>query len=106
MTEDSANQASAGRDVFVSYASQDVAIADSVVENLEKNGIRCWIAPRDVTPGSQYADEIVGAINDAKVLVLVLSEHAIASPHVGKEIERASSKRRRVIALRSSRFCL
>ena len=101
MTEDSANQASSGRDVFVSYASQDVSVANSVVEALERQGIRCWIAPRDVNPGSQYADEIVGAINDAKVVVLVLSEHAVASPHVGKEIERASSKRRRVIALRT-----
>ena len=93
--------APAARDVFVSYASQDAAIANAVVENLERQGIRCWIAPRDVTPGSQYADEIVGAINDAKILVLVLSQHAIDSPHVGKEIERASSKRRRIIGLRT-----
>jgi TolB-like protein len=87
------------RDVFVSYASQDAAVANKVVEALEKHGIQCWIAPRDVVPGSLYADEIVGAINDAKVVVLVLSEHSITSPHVGKEIERASSKRRRIIAL-------
>jgi TolB-like protein/tetratricopeptide (TPR) repeat protein len=100
MSEDPSNRATSGCDVFVSYASQDVAIANSVVESLEKNGIRCWIAPRDVTPGSQYADEIVGAINDAKVFVLVLSEHAVTSAHVGREIERAASKRRRVIALK------
>jgi TIR domain-containing protein len=87
-------------DVFVSYASQDAAVTNSIVENLEQHGLRCWIAPRDVVPGSLYADEIVRAINDAKVLVLVLSEHAVASPHVGKEIERASSKRRRIIVLR------
>jgi TolB-like protein len=101
MNQDSANQASAGRDVFVSYASQDAAVADAAVASLEKLGIRCWIAPRDVTPGSQYADEIVGAINDAKVFVLVLSEHAIASSHVGREVERAASKRRRIVALRT-----
>jgi TolB-like protein/tetratricopeptide (TPR) repeat protein len=87
------------KDVFVSYASQDAAVANAVVEALEGQGIRCWIAPRDVVPGSLYADEIVGAINDAKVVLLVLSEHSITSPHVGKEIERASSKRRRIIAL-------
>jgi TolB-like protein/lipoprotein NlpI len=100
MTQNSPDRAWSSHDVFVSYASADAAVADSVVENLERHGIKCWIAPRDVTPGSQYADEIVGAINDAKVLVLVLSEHAIASAHVGREIERAASKRRRVIALR------
>ena len=87
--------------VFISYASQDAAVANSIVENLEQHGIKCWIAPRDVTPGAQYADEIVGAINDAKVFVLVLSEHAVASPHVGRELERAASKRRRIIVLRT-----
>jgi TIR domain len=85
--------------VFVSHASQDAAVANAVVENLEQRGIKCWIAPRDVTPG--YADEIVGAINGTKVLILVLSEHAVASPHVGREVERAASKRRRIIVLRT-----
>jgi len=106
MSGDFTNQAGRARDVFVSYASQDATTANSVVEALERQGIRCWIAPRDVTPGSQYADEIVGAINDSKVLVLVLSEHAVASSHVGKEIERASSKRRRIIALRTDAAAL
>lgn len=87
--------------VFISYASQDAAVANALVENLERHGIKCWVAPRDVTPGSQYADEIVRAINAATVLVLVLSEHAVASPHVGREIERAASKRRRIIGLRT-----
>jgi TIR domain len=87
--------------VFVSHASQDAAVANAVVENLEQRGIKCWIAPRDVTLGSQHADEIVGAINGTKVLVLVLSEHAVASPHVGREVERAASKRRRIIVLRT-----
>lgn len=101
MSEGFADQTTTARDVFVSYASQDAAIADAVVENLDRQGIKCWIAPRDITPGRQYADEIVGAINDAKILVLVFSQHAIESPHVGKEIERASSKRRRIIGLRT-----
>jgi TolB-like protein/Tfp pilus assembly protein PilF len=88
-------------DVFISYASQDAAVADSVVGALERAGLKCWIAPRDVVPGALYADEIVRAINEAKVVVLVLSEQAVASAHVGKEIERASSKRRRIVALRT-----
>ena len=88
-------------DVFVSYASHDAAVANAIVEALERAGLRCWIAPRDVVPGSLYADGIVRAINAATVFALVLSEHAVASAHVGKEIERASSKRRPIIALRT-----
>jgi hypothetical protein len=101
MTEVSPDGTAVAREVFVSYASQDAALADRIVENLEQHGIKCWIASRDIAPGSQYADEIVGAINDSKVLVLVLSEYAVTSPHVGREIERAASKRRRIIGLRT-----
>jgi len=92
--------------VFISYASQDAAVANSVVEALEGYGVKCWIAPRDVVPGALYADEIVRAINEAQVVVLILSEQAVASPHVGKEIERASSKRRRIVTLRTDSVSL
>jgi TolB-like protein/tetratricopeptide (TPR) repeat protein len=88
------------RDAFISYANQDTAVADALCADLERRGLACWIAPRDVVPGALYADSIVRAINGAKVLVLVLSQHSVASPHVSKEIERASSKRRPIIALR------
>jgi TolB-like protein len=100
MTDESANPGASGSGVFVSYASQDVSVANSVVEALERHGIRCWIAPRDVKPGAQYADAIVRAINEAKTLVLVLSQSAVGSSHVGREIERAASKHKQIIALK------
>jgi TolB-like protein len=93
-----ANQGAAS--VFISYASHDVSVATAVVEVLEKNGLTCWIAPRDVRAGALYADAIVRAISGARALVLVLSASSIDSSHVGKEIERASSKKRPIIALR------
>jgi TolB-like protein len=86
--------------VFISYASADKATADAVCIALEAAGIPCWIAPRDVKPGALYADAIVRAITNADALVLVLSASSIASSHVGKEVERASSKKRPIIALR------
>jgi TolB-like protein/Tfp pilus assembly protein PilF len=86
--------------VFISYASKDSAVAAALVEALERHGVKCWIAPRDVRAGTQYADAIIRAISGAKVIVLVLSESAIASSHVSREIERASSKKRPIIALR------
>src|SRR4029077_1126272 len=86
--------------VFISYASQDAAVAAALVEALERHAIACWIAPRDVKAGALYADAIVRGISSAKAFVLVLSESAIASSHVSKEIERASAKKRPIIALR------
>jgi TolB-like protein len=86
--------------VFISYASQDAAIADAVVAALERDGLKCWIAPRDITPGEFYADAIVRALNEATILVLVLTANAVRSSHVLREIERASAKRHAIISLR------
>jgi adenylate cyclase len=102
MTAGLPTQPTLSREVFISYASQDKPVADAVVGALELAGLKCWIAPRDVTPGGHYADAIMGAISGAKTLVLVLSDSALASKHVGKEIERASSKGRAIIALRTT----
>jgi hypothetical protein len=85
--------------VFISYASLDGTVAETGCEALEKAGVTCRIAPRDVTPGAFYGDEIVHAI-DAKVIVLILSQNAATSPHVLREVERAASKRHAVISLR------
>ena len=32
-------------DVFISYASQDAAVANAVVVAIERDGMKCWIAP-------------------------------------------------------------
>jgi hypothetical protein len=62
--------------------------------------VSCWMAPRDVKPGTVYADVIVRAINEAKALVLVLSGSAPASSHVGREVERAASKHKPNVGFR------
>jgi len=87
-------------DVFLSYASPNSAVAEAACEALERTGVMCWIAPRDVTPGASYAGQIIHAIDAAKAIVLILSENAASSPHVLREVERAASKRHPIISLR------
>src|ERR1700734_2602618 len=87
-------------DVFISYSSKDKNAANAVCAVLERNGIRCWIAPRDVTPGMVWGSVIVGAINGAKIMVLVFSGAANTSPQIEREVERAISKGIPVIPFR------
>jgi TolB-like protein/Tfp pilus assembly protein PilF len=86
--------------VFISYASHDAAVAERLCATLEAAGFPCWIAPRDVEAGAPYADAIVRAINKAKAVLLVLSASAIGSDHVAREVERAASKHKPIIAFR------
>lgn len=76
-------------DVFISHAKQDKAIADAVCATLEQQGIRCWIAPRDIQPGMDWGHSLITGLKGSRVLVLILSRAANASPHILREVERA-----------------
>lgn len=88
--------------VFISYASADKAIADRVCDTLEKAGVPCWIAPRDIPPSADYPAAIVEAVRSTRVLVLVLTEHAAGSPHVLSEVGHAFNGKKRIIPFRLS----
>ena len=40
--------------VFISYSHTDRETAEKVCAVLEQRGFGCWIAPRDVLPGSRF----------------------------------------------------
>ena len=79
-------------DVFISYAHDDKTVADAVCARLEANGIRCWIAPRDVPAGLPYATAIIDAIGTSSALVLVFSARSNQSRHVKREVDRALNR--------------
>jgi hypothetical protein len=41
-------------DVFISYSSKDVTLANDVCLFLENTGLRCWIGPRNIVLGHVY----------------------------------------------------
>ena len=77
---------------FISYSSKDSKEAFKICDLLEKKGLKCFIAPRDIRPGREYGEEIVNGIDNAEAVILLLSQEANNSPHVLREVERAVSK--------------
>ena len=77
--------------VFISYSNHDKPKADKVVTELEKRGIKCWIASRDLKPGISWGTAIVEAIVGSQADVAILSKNANNSSRVTREIERAIS---------------
>jgi len=87
-------------DAFISYSSADKPTADAACAVLEAAGIRCWVAPRDVSPGREYAAAIIDAIDRCRVTVLIFSSSANDSPQVRREIERSAQARWRRLCWR------
>jgi hypothetical protein len=88
------------KEIFVSYSSKDKTTALAVLDALERAGLSCWMAPRDVLPGLEYGEAIIEAINRARVMVLVFSASANASPQIRREVERAVHKGVPIIPVR------
>jgi tetratricopeptide (TPR) repeat protein len=85
---------------FISHSTKDKQAADATCAALEGAGIRCWIAPRDVRPGTEYAAAIIEAIDTCRIMVVIVSSHSNESRQVPREVERAVSKGVTIIPMR------
>ena len=87
-------------DLFISHSTRDKTAADAACAALESAGIRCWIAPRDITPGVEWGEAIIDAISQCRVMVLIFSANANESSQIRREVERAVSRAIPIIPLR------
>ena len=86
--------------VFVSHSSQDHEVAGRLCEALERHGLGCWLASRDVEPGENFQEAIVKAICAVRAMVLVFTGSANNSDEIKKEIALASHYHLAVIPVR------
>src|ERR1700722_10215794 len=87
-------------DVFISYPHQDKATADAACAKLEAEGIRCWIAPRDIAPSADWAASIIEAIDSCRLMILIFSGHTNRSRQVGREVQQAFDGEKPVVPFR------
>ena len=78
--------------IFISHSSTDALIASKLCDLIEENGSQCFLAPRNIRSGFEYAAEIINGIDNSDAMLLLLSKNANTSPHILREIERAVSK--------------
>jgi uncharacterized protein YjbI with pentapeptide repeats len=77
---------------FISYAHQDEMLARRLHADLQDQGVRCWFAPHDMRVGDEIRERIDKEIHIHDKLLLILSEHALASTWVKTEVEAALEK--------------
>ncbi len=86
--------------IFISYASVQRELAMQICSFLEAQGKQCWIAPRDVPPGTNYGEEIIKGLDECDGVLLVYDKAANESQHVLREVERAVSKSLPIVVYR------
>lgn len=79
--------------VFISHSSVNSIQANEFCNAIESRGHECFIAPRNIRTGYEYAAEIINGIDSSDVVLLLLSNEANESQHVLREVERSVSRR-------------
>lgn len=86
--------------VFISYSRQDKQKVLSIVRDIEKAlGIQCWLDIDGIESGELFEDKIVNAINNAEVVLLMLSHNSVKSSCVREEFEYALKTEKRIVPL-------
>jgi hypothetical protein len=84
--------------IFISHADETSAM--NIVQELERVGVRCWIAPRDPRPGKPFDDEIADAVAGSRFLLLILTAKCNESAWVRRELNAAESDKKDIVTLR------
>jgi len=87
-------------DLFISHSHLD-SESEHICGLLERRGLICWIAPRDIPAGSIWDEAIPAAITSCKALLVILTSHANESKDVANEVKLAVSANRKMFVLRA-----
>lgn len=87
-------------DVFISYSSRNLNKVYEISEFLESNGIKCFLAARDIPKGIEWATVIPDAIKDSCTFLVIHSSEYNESVEVDREIKIATDNKKKIITLR------
>ena len=84
-------------DCFVSYAREDLAFVQGLVNELSAAGLDAWFDVGGLYAGEEFWPEIAKALDSAAVLVFVISPDSALSPYCRKELAWAIDRGKRVV---------
>jgi TolB-like protein/Flp pilus assembly protein TadD len=84
-------------DVFVSYSRDDQDRVLELAAKLRAAGVSLWIDQGALDAASTWSEQIVDALESAKVLLLMVTEKAVRSHNVAKEVMLVSERKGHIL---------
>jgi len=73
-------------DAFISYSSDDLALATEIASDLEARKMRTFLASRDLTAGTVWTEDVRQALLASRALLIVLTPNSATRPWVMCEV--------------------
>jgi hypothetical protein len=71
--------------IFVSYSRKDRKFAYPLVTDLSRLGADAWIDREDIRPSQDWADVIQRALDECRLMIVIVSPDSMSSPNVADE---------------------
>jgi TolB-like protein/Flp pilus assembly protein TadD len=84
-------------EVFISYARSDKERVLALAGQLREAGVALWIDQSGIDGAAMWSEEIVNALENAKVLMLMVTENSVGSHNVVKEVVLASERKSHIL---------
>jgi hypothetical protein len=86
--------------IFVSYSRQDEAFARRIALDLEHLGADVWLDIKDISAGEKWSTAIQKALQQADVMLVIISPASIASTNVEDEWQYFVDQKKPIIPIR------
>ncbi len=84
-------------DVFISYSRDDKDRVLDLAAKLRAAGVALWIDQGGIDGATLWGEQIVNALESAKVLLLMVTESAVHSHNVAKEVTLVSERKGHIL---------
>jgi adenylate cyclase len=84
-------------EVFVSYSRSDKDRVLEVTAKLRAAGVSVWVDQTGIDGATMWGEQIVNALEGAKVLMLMVTESAVHSQNVAKEVVLISERKGHIL---------
>ncbi|MGI6121804.1 MAG: toll/interleukin-1 receptor domain-containing protein [Saccharofermentanales bacterium] len=85
--------------VFISHSSADIEITKQIYLYLSEHEIQCWVDVFDLNAGGVFSEQIVNAINDCSLFIVLISSACMKSINVLNEIDIAIKRKKRFLPI-------
>jgi adenylate cyclase len=84
-------------EVFVSYSRNDKERVLELTAKLRAAGVSVWVDQSGIDAATMWGEQIVNALESAKVLLLMVTESAVRSDNVAKEVVLVSERKGHIL---------
>ncbi len=85
--------------VFISHSGTDTWVARQIARHVEESGATAFLDEANIDVGEDFEERILGALGEAKELLVILTPWSLSRPYVWAEIGAAWGRRIPIIGV-------